>query len=208
LGRAPAIAVNASLIHRGVETLDWTLITHNSGPADLGSRALAHRAQLGSSAYSSPTQAPSESNETKSTAYLAPLHWSTPPRSARPAWATSRAHNRRSYGIVVVQVTTVVDVGLDPRPCTRTHTFALRLPASTPATRCRTTSIADHPRGSPKIWAILAYEGWRVSVNTVAAIMHEQGLKAPSKRRRKQTHPAGQRSVREPDLVGRDFGAD
>jgi putative transposase len=62
--------------------------------------------------------------------------------------------------------------------------------------------------GSPRIWADLCDEGWRVSVNTVAKIMAEQGLKARSKRRRKQTTRQGKGKWRAPDLVCRDFDAD
>ena len=62
--------------------------------------------------------------------------------------------------------------------------------------------------GSPRITADLRDEGWRVSVNTVATIMAELGLKARVKRRRKQTTRQGKGSWRAPDLVRRDFGAD
>jgi putative transposase len=62
--------------------------------------------------------------------------------------------------------------------------------------------------GSPRITADLHDEGWVVSVNTVATIMHEQGLKARTRRRRKQTTRPGRGRWRAPDLIGRDFGAD
>jgi transposase InsO family protein len=62
--------------------------------------------------------------------------------------------------------------------------------------------------GSPRITADLRDEGWVVSVNTVAKIMHELGLKARRKRRRKQTTRQGKNRWRAPDLIGRDFGAD
>jgi putative transposase len=61
--------------------------------------------------------------------------------------------------------------------------------------------------GSPRITADLVEEGWRVSVNTVAQIMAEQGLRARPKRRRGGTRP-GRGRWRAPDLVGRQFGAD
>lgn len=62
--------------------------------------------------------------------------------------------------------------------------------------------------GSPRITADLREEGWRVSVNTVAQIMAEQGLRARSKRRRHgQTRP-GRGRWRAPDLVGRRFAAE
>ena len=62
--------------------------------------------------------------------------------------------------------------------------------------------------GSPRITADLCEEGWRVSVNTVAQIMAEQGLRARSKRRRRHTTRPGRGRWRAPDLVGRDFAAD
>ena len=62
--------------------------------------------------------------------------------------------------------------------------------------------------GSPRITADLRDEGWSVSVNTVATIMAEQGLRArPKRRRHGQTRP-GRGRWRAPDLVGRDFGAE
>jgi putative transposase len=61
--------------------------------------------------------------------------------------------------------------------------------------------------GSPRIHADLVAEGWTVSVNTVAAIMAEQGLRARRKRRRKNTTRPGRGRWRAPDLVRRDFSA-
>ena len=43
--------------------------------------------------------------------------------------------------------------------------------------------------GSPRITADLREAGWRVSENTVAAVMREQGLAARRKRRRRGHHP-------------------
>jgi putative transposase len=62
--------------------------------------------------------------------------------------------------------------------------------------------------GSPRITADLVEEGWRVSVNTVAQIMAEQGLRARPKRRRRGGTRPGRGRWRVPDLVGRQFGAD
>jgi transposase InsO family protein len=62
--------------------------------------------------------------------------------------------------------------------------------------------------GSPRITADLRDEGWRVSENTVAAIMGELGLAARGRRRRKQTTRQGRGRWRAPDLIGRDFGTD
>jgi putative transposase len=70
--------------------------------------------------------------------------------------------------------------------------------------------FADHRgrAGSPRITADLRDEGWRVSVNTVAAVMREQGLVARPKRRRRQSTRPGSGRWRAPDLVHRDFAAD
>ena len=50
--------------------------------------------------------------------------------------------------------------------------------------------------------------GWRVSENTVAALMAELGLAARPKKRRKGTTRPGKGRWRAPDLVKRDFPAD
>ena len=62
-------------------------------------------------------------------------------------------------------------------------------------------------RGSPVITADLRDAGWRVSENTVAALMREQGLAARPKRRRKSTTRPGRGRWRAPDLVKRQFPA-
>lgn len=61
--------------------------------------------------------------------------------------------------------------------------------------------------GSPRITADLRELGWRVSVNTVAALMADQHLVARPKRRRRGTTRPGRGRWRAPDLVGRDFAA-
>jgi putative transposase len=61
--------------------------------------------------------------------------------------------------------------------------------------------------GSPRITAGLNEAGWRVSENTVAAVMREQGLAARRKRRRRCTTRPGRGRWRAPDLVKRDFPA-
>jgi transposase InsO family protein len=61
--------------------------------------------------------------------------------------------------------------------------------------------------GSPRITAALREAGWRVSENTVAALMREQGLAARrDKKRRASTRP-GRGRWRAPDLVKRSFTA-
>lgn len=61
--------------------------------------------------------------------------------------------------------------------------------------------------GSPRITADLREQGWRVSENTVAAIMRELGLLGrPTRRRRGLTRP-GRGRWRAPDLIGRRFAA-
>jgi transposase InsO family protein len=62
--------------------------------------------------------------------------------------------------------------------------------------------------GSPRITADLREEGWRVSENTVAALMRELGLAARRKRRRRSTTRQGRGRWRAPDLIGRNFGTD
>ena len=62
-------------------------------------------------------------------------------------------------------------------------------------------------RGSPMITADLLDAGWRVSKNTVAALMAEQNLAARPKRRRRATTRPGRGRWRAPDLVKRDFPA-
>jgi transposase InsO family protein len=62
--------------------------------------------------------------------------------------------------------------------------------------------------GSPRITADLRDEGWRVSQNTVAALMRELGLAARRRKKAKQTTRQGRGRWRAPDLIGRDFGTD
>jgi len=61
--------------------------------------------------------------------------------------------------------------------------------------------------GSPRIAADLREAGWRVSENTVAALMRELGLAARRKKRRRCTTRPGRGRWRAPDLVRRDFPA-
>jgi putative transposase len=61
--------------------------------------------------------------------------------------------------------------------------------------------------GSPRITADLKDAGWRVSENTVAALMAEQHLAARPKRKRKATTRPGKGRWRAPDQVKRDFSA-
>jgi putative transposase len=69
--------------------------------------------------------------------------------------------------------------------------------------------FAEHKgkRGSPMIAADLRDAGWRVSKNTVAAVMAEMGLAARPKKKRKGTTRPGKGRWRAPDLVKRDFPA-
>jgi putative transposase len=59
--------------------------------------------------------------------------------------------------------------------------------------------------GSPRITADLREAGWRVSENTVAGLLREQGLAARRKKRRQATTRPGKGRWRAPDLVKRDF---
>jgi len=61
--------------------------------------------------------------------------------------------------------------------------------------------------GSPRIVADLKAAGWRVSKNTVAALMREQGLATRRRKRRRSTTRPGKGRWRAPDLVKRDFPA-
>jgi putative transposase len=61
--------------------------------------------------------------------------------------------------------------------------------------------------GSPRITAALREAGWRVSENTVAALMREMGLAARRKKGRKATTRPGKGRWRAPDLVKRSFAA-
>ena len=63
--------------------------------------------------------------------------------------------------------------------------------------------------GSPRVFEDLVEDGWRVSVNTVAASMARQGLqgRSPKRKRRSLTRP-DKAAAPIPDLVGRDFSAE
>ena len=71
----------------------------------------------------------------------------------------------------------------------------------------RLFKLHDGKYGSPRITADLRGAGWRVSENTVAAVMRELGLAARRKKRRKATTRPGKGRWRAPDLVKRDFPA-
>jgi len=62
--------------------------------------------------------------------------------------------------------------------------------------------------GAPRITADLQDAGWRVSENTVAALMREQHLAARPRRRRRGATRPGKGRWRAPDLVKRDFPAE
>jgi putative transposase len=62
--------------------------------------------------------------------------------------------------------------------------------------------------GAPRLTAELREADERVSENTVAQLMREQGLVARPKRRRRSTTRPGRSDRRAPDLIGRDFGAE
>jgi putative transposase len=61
--------------------------------------------------------------------------------------------------------------------------------------------------GSPRVWLDLHEAGWRVSVNTVAAVMAEHGWAGRKPPRRRSLTRPGRRPAA-PDLVGRRFNAD
>jgi transposase InsO family protein len=59
--------------------------------------------------------------------------------------------------------------------------------------------------GSPNVHADLVEAGWKVSVNTVAASMREQGLVARPKKKRRGTTKADKNARKAPDQLRRDF---
>jgi putative transposase len=65
----------------------------------------------------------------------------------------------------------------------------------------------DGKYGSPRIAADLRAAGWRVSENTVAALIRDQGLAARRRKKRKSTTRPAKGRCRAPDLVKRDFPA-
>ena len=71
----------------------------------------------------------------------------------------------------------------------------------------RLFAVHEGKYGSPRITADLRDAGWRVSENTVAALMREQHLAARRKRRRRGTTRPAKGRWRAPDLVKRDFPA-
>ena len=71
----------------------------------------------------------------------------------------------------------------------------------------RLFAVRQGKDGSPRITAALRDAGWRVSENTVAALMREMGLAARRKRGRKSTTRPGKGRWRAPDLVKRSFAA-
>jgi putative transposase len=62
--------------------------------------------------------------------------------------------------------------------------------------------------GSPRITADLRDAGWRVSENTVAAVMRELSLVARRRKKRRSTTRPGSGRWRAPDLVRRNFPAE
>ena len=72
----------------------------------------------------------------------------------------------------------------------------------------RLFAVREGKDGAPRITAALREAGWRVSENTVAGLMREQGLAArPGRNGRKHTTRQGKGRWRAPDLVKRDFPA-
>ena len=71
----------------------------------------------------------------------------------------------------------------------------------------RLFAVHKGKRGPPMITADLQEAGWRVSKNTVAALMAEMGLVARPKKRRKGSTRPGKGRWRAPDLVKREFPA-
>ena len=72
---------------------------------------------------------------------------------------------------------------------------------------CRLFAAHRGTYGSPRITADLREAGWKVSPNTVAAVMREQGLAARRKNKRRSTTRPGKGRWHAVDLVRRDFPA-
>jgi putative transposase len=72
----------------------------------------------------------------------------------------------------------------------------------------RLFALHDAKYGAPRITADLRDAGWRVSQNTVAAVMREEHLAARGRKKRRATTRPGKGRWRAPDLVKRDFPAD
>ena len=72
----------------------------------------------------------------------------------------------------------------------------------------RLFKLHDGKYGSPRISAELKDAGWKVSQNTVAKLMREQGLVARPRRRRWAGTRQGKGRWRAPDLVNRAFAAE
>jgi len=90
------------------------------------------------------------------------------------------------------------DGGLTPRAARR---------AALAAEIRRLFTIHRGTYGSPRITADLREADWKVSENTVAAVMAEQGLAARRNKKRRSTTRPGKGRWRAPDLVNRDFPA-
>ena len=71
----------------------------------------------------------------------------------------------------------------------------------------RLFGLHERKYGSPRITADLRDAGWRVSENTVARLLRQQGLAARPARRRRSLTRQGRGRWRAPDLVRRDFPA-
>ena len=71
----------------------------------------------------------------------------------------------------------------------------------------RLFTLHEGKYGSPRISADLREEGWRVSENTVAALMGERAWRPGARTRAKATTRPGRGRWRAPDLVKRDFPA-
>jgi transposase InsO family protein len=72
----------------------------------------------------------------------------------------------------------------------------------------RLFKLREGKDGSPRITAALRDAGWKVSQNTVAALMREQGLAARRRNKRTATTRPGKGRWRAPDQVKRKFAAD
>jgi putative transposase len=118
--------------------------------------------------------------------------------SQRVAHGIPHAVSCRALGVSQSWFYKWKDGGLPPRAARRE-----RLKAEV----ARLFATREGKEGSPRITAALRDAGWRVSENTVAGLMREQGLAARRKKKRKATTRPGKGRWRAPDLVRREFAA-
>lgn len=119
------------------------------------------------------------------------------------------ASQRTEHGVPVAVACRALEVSeswfykWQDRPPTARDRRRLELDAAVP----RSFDASGGTYGSPRVFDDLVEEGWRVSVNTVAASMARQGLVGRAKRRRKNLTRPDKKARPFPDRLKRDFTA-